>query len=110
MDEEQEGFMKNKAVKILLGITIAIVICGVGYYKFHPHIFKQIEFQEPTFTEQGIEKYKCWCGSEKTEMLDAIGHDYQTETIDATFFPILHLCCCKKKSRTLNYYLYKGHV
>ena len=84
MGEEQEEFMKNKAVKILLGITIAIVICGVAYYKFHPHNFKQIEAQEPTCTEQGIEKYKCWCGMEKTETLDAIGHDYQEEIIEAT--------------------------
>ncbi|WP_026670304.1 hypothetical protein [Butyrivibrio sp. AE3006] len=76
--------MKNRIVKILLGIAIAVVLCGVGIYKFHPHNYKLLETKEHTCTEQGIEKYKCWCGSEKTEMFDAIGHDYQTETIDAT--------------------------
>ena len=76
--------MKNKAVKILLGITVSLIVCGGAYYKLHPHNYALVDSKEPTCTEDGYKNFKCWCGAESQETVKAVGHSYQEVIIDAT--------------------------
>ena len=50
-----------------------------------PHNLSEKERYNPTCTEDGYIKYKCFaCGFEKEEHIDALGHDYINTTITAT--------------------------
>ena len=76
--------MKNRAVKILLGISVSLIIFGCAFYKFHPHRYALVDAKEPSCTENGYSNYKCWCGAESHETISAVGHDYRKEIVDAT--------------------------
>ncbi|SHN61322.1 hypothetical protein SAMN02745247_02346 [Butyrivibrio hungatei DSM 14810] len=77
--------MANNKVKILLGIAILLIAGGAMFYKFHPHDYVLFDTKEPTCTEDGYNNYRCWCGTESKEVLEAIGHDYQEEiTVEPT--------------------------
>ena len=42
---------------------------------------------EPTCTTEGVKTYTCsCCGATKTETVEALGHDYATETVAPTYF------------------------
>lgn len=76
--------MKNRAVKILLGISVSLIIFGCAFYKFHPHRYALVDAKEPSCTENGYSNYKCWCGAESHETISAVGHNYRKEIVDAT--------------------------
>ena len=76
--------MANKKVKIILGISVVLIAGGALFYKLHPHDYVLVDTKEPTCTEDGYNNYRCWCGTESKEALEAIGHDYQEEIIEAT--------------------------
>jgi hypothetical protein len=79
----EELEMKNK-VKILLVIVLLIIVGGIAFFILHPHNYSLVDDKEPTCTEEGYKNYKCWCGNQYTDTLEATGHDYKEELIEPT--------------------------
>ena len=50
----------------------------------HIHRYEEVASIDPTCVEAGYKTTRCECGDEKTENLEALGHDYKAEVVAPT--------------------------
>jgi exopolysaccharide biosynthesis protein len=67
--------------------TRACTRAGCEYNEEESHRHDQTTVIEPTCTEKGYTNTSCICGhgGQKTNFIDALGHDYKTKTIAPTY-------------------------
>ena len=77
--------MAYQRIKKILGISAtAVILAGLGVYKFHPHTYKVVDSTDPTCILGGHTTYECWCGVEYTENIEPTDHDYEETDTEPT--------------------------
>ena len=74
----------QKVLKILGISAAAVIVAGLGVYKFHPHSYKVVDSVEPTCILGGHTTYECWCGDDYTESIEPTGHEYEEADTEPT--------------------------
>ncbi len=75
--------MKRALTGALLFFLLLLPLAAAAADDGHTHSFSLVTETPATCTAQGARVWRCDCGTVKTEVLDALGHDYATTwTVD----------------------------
>lgn len=75
--------MKRALTGALLFFLLLLPLAAAAADDGHTHSFSLVTETPATCTAQGAKVWRCGCGTVKTEVLDALGHDYATTwTVD----------------------------